>query len=68
MCLFVSKKILKNALSQVAKAFKDVLLNNNNKKQIHIRMLVYLMQVRAVLFAPPLSKSHMVVTVSNSNS
>ena len=52
MCVCVSvskKKNLKNTSSRVAKAFKDITLNK--KQQDYIGAFLYLIQVKAVLFA-----------------
>jgi len=51
VCVCVStKKILKNASSRVAKAFTDIIVNENNQHN-HIRTFLYLIQVQAVLYA-----------------
>jgi len=44
----VGKKILKNASSRVARAFKDSMKNNQKNQS---GMFLYLTQVKAVLFA-----------------
>ena len=75
VCVYVStKRLLINASSRVAKEFTDVAVNENNQHN-HTRTFLYLIQVRAVLYAvisaiigfvaPPLLKLHGVVMVSN---
>ena len=49
LCVCQQKRILKDSSSRVAKAFKDVILNENNQ-QNHIGTFVYLIQVKAALF------------------
>jgi len=49
VCVCVGKKMLKNASSRVAKAFIDVIVNENNQHN-QIRMFLYLIQVQAVLY------------------
>jgi len=49
MSICRQKKILKNASSRVAKAFKEYSMKSN--QQNHIGMFLYLMQIKAALSA-----------------
>ena len=78
VCACVGQKLLKNALSGVARAFKDVIFNEKQPTE-SIGMFLYLTQVKPVLFnvisatsyhrflgSTPFKKRHVVFTISNS--
>ena len=51
LCVFVSKIILNNASNRVVMAFTDIILNENYQHNRQIGMVLYLIQVKVVLFA-----------------
>ena len=80
VCVCVVKEILKNASSRIAKAFADIIVNKKTISIIRLgcfctwyksrHFFTPLFQLLPIIgfMAPPLSKSHMVVMVSNKNS